>query len=73
MGAGARLFVMVASGPHRTARGWAGSVETPPDFGVRTGYDLIAEVAEPIGGKSSHSGFELGLAVGLQLVTQPGR
>jgi hypothetical protein len=34
-------------------------------FGVHAGYDLMTDFAEPIGGKTNHSGFELGLAVGL--------
>jgi hypothetical protein len=35
-------------------------------FGVHAGYDLMTDFSEPIGGKSNHSGFEFGLAVGLQ-------
>jgi len=35
-------------------------------FGVYAGYDLMTDFSEPVGGKSNHSGFELGLAVGLR-------
>jgi hypothetical protein len=34
-------------------------------LGMQAGYDLMTDFAEPIGGKSNHSGFEFGLAVGL--------
>ena len=33
---------------------------------MHAGYDLMTDFAEPIGGKTNHSGFELGLAVGLR-------